>query len=258
MIPYDYEFRFTGADGNGKFFDNWGDGWYSQPAPFEVWNIGISTPDDASDDYQLITWLLDDNADGVWGLVPDDHETSGGDNDPYTDRVYVMAPTNDTPGTVGYDNWWAAMDAGGAAAGWTSGPGAFDPGGPLDIWNVFSRTVFMNWNGGDAFDATFPANINALEPETGTVFRLLPQSQMHASDKFVISTADVVGVSKSFDSDDINVWPNPYFGFNPEERDPVDNKLHFTNLPMDEDCTIRIFDLSGVPVKTIEHDKDQH
>ena len=47
------------------------------------------TPDDASDDYQLITWLLDDNADGVWGLVPDDHETSGGDNDPYTDRVYV-------------------------------------------------------------------------------------------------------------------------------------------------------------------------
>ena len=70
-----------------------------------------------------------------------------------------------------------------------SGPGSNDPGGPLDSWNVISHdTVFMNWNGGDAFDPTFPANINALEPEQGTVYRFITTKPNDAYDKFRLST----------------------------------------------------------------------
>jgi hypothetical protein len=29
--------------------------------------------------------------------------------------------------------------------------------------------------------------------------------------------------------------------------------VHFTNLPESGACTIRVFDLAGVPVKTLEH-----
>jgi hypothetical protein len=249
LIPDDFEFRFTGRDGNGRFFDNWGDG-IDEDAPFEVWNIGSGTPDDPSDDYQLITWLLDDDGDLQWGLTPNDHETSSGDNDPYTDRVYVHAPTDDTPGSVGHDNWWAAIDAGGAQNAWYGGSGN-DPGGPLDSWNVMSRTVFMNWNGGSVADHP---NYNAAEPETGTVWRFITTKPNTMVDKFEIATMDVTGAAKAFDPDGINVWPNPYFGYNPEERDPVDQQIHFTNLPTEGMCVIRIFDLAGVPVKTIRHD----
>ena len=45
---------------------------------------------------------------------------------------------------------------------------------------------------------------------------------------------------------DVYVWPNPYFGYNPEERNPLDQKVQFTHLPDDGSQTkIRIFDLAG-------------
>jgi hypothetical protein len=255
LIPYDFELRFTGP-GTGRAYDNWGDGWPNGEVdvPFQWWNIGIGTPDDPSDDYQLITWLLDDDGDGRWGVTANDHETSGGTNDPYTDRVYVHAPTDNTPGTVGHDNWWANLIPYTNVAGWTAGPGSNDPGGPMDTWNVMSRTVLMNWNGGDVTDPTFPANMNSQEPEVGTVYRFVTTKPNSGTDKFTVATSAIVGTAKAFDPDGIKVWPNPYFGFNPEERDPVDQQIHFTNLPTSGQCTIRIFDLAGVPVKILHHD----
>lgn len=249
LIPYDFELRFTEA--GGLAYDNWS-GLGNVPVPFEWWNIGIGTPDDPSDDYRLVPWLLDDDGSGDWNLTQVDHETSGANNDPYTDRVYVHAPFDDTPGEQGYTNWFAAADPGGSnIAPWYD---VLQAGGPTDSWNVMSRTVLMNWNGGAVDDPTWPANVNAMEPETGTVYRFVTTKPNAANDKFEISTAAVTGTDMAFDPDGINVWPNPYFGFNPEERDPVDQQIHFTNLPMEGNCVIRIFDLSGVPVRTIHHD----
>ena len=58
----------------------------------------------------------------------------------------------------------------------------------------------------------------------------------------------------AFEPNNINVWPNPYFGYNPEERDPLDQQVRFTHLPTDgSESHIRIFDLAGQPVKTIHH-----
>lgn len=49
---------------------------------------------------------------------------------------------------------------------------------------------------------------------------------------------------------DINVFPNPYYGVNTEELNKYQRFVTFTHLP--EKATIRIFNLAGVLVRTIE------
>ncbi len=254
LIPDDFEYRFVGYDQGNVAFDNW-DGQGLIPIPFEVWNIGSGTPDDASDDYKLIPWILDDDGSGTWGLTPNDHETSGGTNDPYTDRVYVMAPTNDAPGTQGHDDWFAnvVLPDGDNIASWLGGPGSNDPGGPMDTWNVFSRTVFMNWNGGDV--ANHP-NYNAAEPETGTVFRFITTKPNTPNDKFTF-TAPANTVSDALAKaavKKINVFPNPYYANNSQEVNRFDNFVTFTHLPLK--AKIRIFSLDGKIVRELDKNTD--
>ncbi|MEE9572582.1 MAG: T9SS type A sorting domain-containing protein, partial [Candidatus Neomarinimicrobiota bacterium] len=197
------------------------------------------------------SYFLDDNGDGYWGITPNDHETSGGSNDPYTDRIYVMAPTNDTPGTQGLDDFFnSVLSDGSNVANWTSVPGENDPGGPMDTWNVFSRIVFMNWNGGDVADHP---NYNALEPETGTIFRIVTTKPNNSKDEYTFSTTSIVGKTIEYDPDKIKVWPNPYFAFNPEEKSSNDRQIHFTHLPEEGKCILRIFDLAGTLVRKLEH-----
>jgi len=60
--------------------------------------------------------------------------------------------------------------------------------------------------------------------------------------------------------DNIYVVPNPYVGYSaiePTNRLPGltrgERRIYFENLP--QKCTIRIFTLSGTPVKKIEHEE---
>lgn len=53
------------------------------------------------------------------------------------------------------------------------------------------------------------------------------------------------------DVDKINVFPNPYYGYHYREVAPDNKYVTFSHLP--DEATIRIFDLSGVLVKTIKH-----
>jgi len=54
--------------------------------------------------------------------------------------------------------------------------------------------------------------------------------------------------------DEINVVPNPYFAFNPQERIATTRFVTFTHLPFDG-VTIRIFTLDGTLVKVIDDDE---
>lgn len=54
------------------------------------------------------------------------------------------------------------------------------------------------------------------------------------------------------DVEKINVFPNPYYAFNPEESNRFDRKVTFTHLP--QKATIRIFSLGGTLVRKIEKD----
>jgi hypothetical protein len=111
----------------------------------------------------------------------------------------------------------------------------------------------MNWNGGDAFDPTFPANINALEPEQGTVYRFITTKPNDVYDKFRLSTFNLVGKTVEYDPSNIKVWPNPYFATNPEQRNRFEQEIHFTHLPETGKCTILIFDLAGTLIRKLEH-----
>ncbi len=53
------------------------------------------------------------------------------------------------------------------------------------------------------------------------------------------------------DVEKINVFPNPYYGFHYRETSPDNKYVTFSHLP--DNAVIRIFDLSGVLVKTINH-----
>ncbi len=251
LVPDDFEVRFTG---NGKAIDYWGTEAVID-VPFEWWNVG--DPNDPSDDFQMIPYLLDEDGNSEWNLQygseDADHGTSGGTNDPWTDRVYVLSPVDETPGTQGFDNYMAGAAGGSSLAAWYSRAGDNDAGGPMDAWCAFSRTVFMNWNGGDVTTATSPADYNAESPEIGTVFHIATTKPNTANDAFTFSTSVESGQTVAYSSKNINVWPNPYFGYNPEERTPVDQQMQFTHLPETGSCTIRIFDLAGIPVRRIEH-----
>ena len=49
----------------------------------------------------------------------------------------------------------------------------------------------------------------------------------------------------------INVFPNPYYGYQYRETSREQHYVTFSHLPAN--ATLRIFDLSGVLVKTITH-----
>jgi len=51
----------------------------------------------------------------------------------------------------------------------------------------------------------------------------------------------------------MNVFPNPYYGVNTEELNKYQRFVTFNHLP--DKATIRIFNLAGVLIKTIQHDQ---
>ncbi len=53
----------------------------------------------------------------------------------------------------------------------------------------------------------------------------------------------------------INVVPNPYHAFNAYERNRLENLVKFVNLP--QECTIKIYNLSGTLVRTLGKDNPQ-
>jgi len=73
-------------------------------------------------------------------------------------------------------------------------------------------------------------------------------------DEFEFSAPEVnagVDLVKA-DVEKINVFPNPYYGYQYRETSRDNHYVTFNHLP--DVATIRIFDLSGVLVKTIKHD----
>jgi hypothetical protein len=74
-----------------------------------------------------------------------------------------------------------------------------------------------------------------------------------SADTFTFTTEGIGMMANSYDPDRISVWPNPYYGFNPEERDALDRRVMFSHLPEEGPATIRIFALDGTLVRTIHH-----
>jgi hypothetical protein len=177
--PYDYEMRFTGDNATPGVNGSYAAEFYPVDdvfwVPFELWNIGIGTPGDPSDDVRLIPLIIDDGEDNIyslesWGTEANgggdlEHSASGADDDPFTDWVYWYNPTDMSPGEAGYLVNEADM---------LDGMYSY---GELDD-EVFARTVLINWNGGDAPPFT------QAGPEQGTIFRILTSKSAITPDTF--------------------------------------------------------------------------
>jgi hypothetical protein len=260
---YDWEMRFTGENSNPGVGGGWA--WCAFTSgnafwvPFELWRIGVSTPDDPSDDVRCIPWIADDGGDSLyymssWGADPDcgpggcDHPISGGANDPYTDWVYWKVPLDETPGTAGYDVFEAAMIA--------------DPQNwPGDEHAVMDRTVLVNWNGDTTANATggatVPSGYNQDLPELGTVFRLITEKPNMPTDEFHFSSGGLqpaVATHTESMLDGIKVVPNPYYLFSSYDNSVFNRVQKFTNLP--DQCTISIYNLGGDLVRTLQKNDD--
>ncbi len=243
FIPYDYELRFTAA--GGKAYLAFTDG-SNVSVPFEIWNIGIATPNDPSDDYRMIPFVLDNQENGVFDFDGTDNPISGGDNDPETDWIYWYQPVDKSPGSAGYDAYVNKL-----AAGDTTG--ALDEIGD----EVMARLVLVSMNAGSVSDPTFPANIAEQLPATGTTYRLISTKPNSVTDVFSFkapTNSSGADLAKA-DVAKINVFPNPYYGFQDRETSRDVKYITFSHLP--DQATIRIFDLSGVLVKTINKSSQQ-
>jgi hypothetical protein len=238
IIPYDFEIRFTGSGGWG-FAPNaytTGEliGGTPIEVPFELWNIGKRTPDDPSDDYRLFPYLKDSEGDSIFDLAPIDHPVSGGDNDPETDWFYWVLPADQSPGQAGYQA--IANDI-------TADPANHEYLGPLTAGTeVMRRMVLVNWNGGSVSDTTFPANVDALMPEPGTVFRIST-----VKPNSVLDTLRVTAPTAKPDSIPprtpflLQNYPNP---FNDQTTIPI-------YLPNDQEISLEIYNILGQRVKTL-------
>ena len=245
---YDYEQRFTqecadGVDGNIDLANDclairaYGD-LQIMEVPFSLWRTGVNTPDDMTDDVQMIPYLCEEACGagtelGVYD-IGGDHAFSSGENDPHTDWIYWNLPLNDAPGSDGYHEYFAE-----------------DPVPEdivYDLYQIIARSVLGSWNGGTAAPYERPL------PEIGTVFRIVTNKQNQAGDAYAFSTAGYGAKQPTGDRardrlKHIGIVPNPYKGASDYEVSQLTNEVRFTNLP--DVATIRVFTLNGTLLKTI-------
>ncbi|HEY4613527.1 MAG TPA: T9SS type A sorting domain-containing protein, partial [Bacteroidota bacterium] len=231
LIPNDYEIRFTAA--GGKAWLAFGTKALID-VPFEIWQTGIATKDNPADDVRMIPIVLDDG-DGTFKFYLD-HTASGGNNDPYCDPIYWYMPQPDAaPGQAAYQAAVARMS-------------------PTYNFTTEQRHLrgmtLMNWNqrqGGN------PGPAGAM-PEVGTVIRIETTKPNATTDTFNLN-APTIQSSPDLAKEDlklINVFPNPYYGLNTQERSRLDKYVTFSHLP--GQATIRIYTLGAMLVKTIVKD----
>jgi hypothetical protein len=147
------------------------------------------------------------------------------------------------------------------------GPGGDDP---LYAWNLVNRMYACIVN--SPYDETQPIQVdggpdalNALATWVvvfwGTVYAMddvitisYANPIVAGLDRWSFSTTESTfneGLAKS-QVNDINVFPNPYYGLNTEELNKYNRFVTFSHLP--DNATIRIFNLAGVLVQKIVKD----
>jgi len=94
---------------------------------------------------------------------------------------------------------------------------------------------------------------HTLNESAGTL-SVVPYLHLTVADKFVFASnkADTSVDRAKTDIQSINVFPNPYYGFNTSETDRLQKYVTFNHLP--QRATIRIFNLGGVILRVIEKD----
>ncbi len=89
-------------------------------------------------------------------------------------------------------------------------------------------------------------------PQDGQVFKIVPNFANTTNDKFTFTAPAAAAKNADLakaDANLVNVFPNPYYGYQYRESSRDNHYVTFSHLPAN--ATIRLFDLSGVLVRTI-------
>ena len=236
--PDDFEMRFTDGPSYGVFgFEDD----LITTTPYELWRVGNGTFDDSNDDSQMIPFIYSNAGTAVDNGTDTGTEATWGY--PCSDWIYWM----DAEDVDGYGNFASQCVTTGAGNTYPYETDGSDQGYFIDFHGGFvypiGRSIIADYNLGGAW------------PPAGTTVRLITKKPITEDLVFSFSTAEYKA-SKNADIakerlDDINVFPNPYFAHNEDEGTFFTQFVTFNNLP--EECTIRVFSLSGNLVITLDH-----
>jgi hypothetical protein len=222
---HDFEMRFTQE--GGIFFWHYDDESWAV-VPFEVWDVGIATYDDPSDDLRSLTigYSGDENP-GNWGNFSYTDPHLGF---PASDWLYIRRPDDDQ-GT--YNLFYDDVTSGTLSYAWYG----------HSSW-VLIRIIICS-----LAEDPGPENV----PATGTIIRWITNKHNSPADTFsFMAPAPSTGYEiEKAALDKINVVPNPCFGYNPQERDRSRLFVTFTHLP-ERGVKIRIYTLDGTLVRIID------
>jgi hypothetical protein len=186
---------------------------------------------------QVFFGIDDDNMNGYWDAHRDDgylspagtnFEPLYGTNQPYDEADILSDGGAHVVEDLFWGEWW-------------------------DSKLTFGRIIFSMYR--DRYDNDPSGNFFTEPPGPGTIVRVRTYNSNTDEDVFTFSTAGYepelsTDVARSR-LDEIMAVPNPYLVYSTLEAGLNERRVTFHNLP--EECTIRVFSLSGQLVRLIEH-----
>lgn len=201
--------------------DNYGLQDYAKSCPFSAWNIETTPPT------RLGIMTLENNvADGLvdgkyWpGLTSANNTSTAGPREWF----FILNEAYSTTPNATYQNLNTGSDA-----------------MPLMWVSVANRRADAAWVDGDQTG--------------GDQFLILANHINSPANTFTFTAPVPVAVDQTLaaqDVDRVNVFPNPYIGFNPLEANKYQRFVTFTHMP--QKAVVRVFNLSGVLVRTLQKD----
>lgn len=141
---------------------------------------------------------------------------------------------------------------------------------PLEVWSsavrMYAEVINSPYNAQapistveEKMKASLNINFTKSGFVKGDIVRLVMNNPLTAVDKFTFKSPKVTyDIEKAkLDVEKINVFPNPYYGYNTQELNKYQRFVTFNHLP--KKATIKIVNLAGQIVRIIEKDDtDQH
>jgi hypothetical protein len=215
---HDYEIRFV-ADTTEYAWDYFGDGDHSLrfpgKMPWQIWDIGINTPDDPADDIRIT------------GMVNESFNPGDPDAWSWYDGIYVRnIPYADV-------NWEDPAVS----------SSTYDPTGEkIGYGRLFFFRVAGDTTAPQPAEGTVVRLLTNKTITTEDVFEFRGKTQGSGDGTVVAANSQIFPI------------PNPYYNRSSYELTQFDRILRFANLPPRR-VTIRIFDVGGDLVRTLTRDE---